>query len=577
MQIDKAFLTSKVARRIFFLFIFCALVPMIILAGITFKTVTAQLTEQAMKRLGQECKVKGLEIYNNLMTMDTALGIFAASVKEDQAPGLPGPDTGAPKPFRTLGVIGGEHPSEGSAPETLEGLFELTVEELHHMKLGRSLVFTRQGLGITPRIFMARLVDRDRPQEGVVLGEVEPEFLWGMESEAGFSTDMPLFVIGPEKQVLFSAPEDFKLDRMALKIISDFPVAGSFEYDFREEHYLTGYWTLFLKYHFFVPGWTIAMSQSRARVLEPVAHFKTFFFLFALLTFLVVSLLSVTLIRRNLVPIETLRKGTQQIADGEFGIEVDIQSGDEFESLGDSFNEMSRKLKEGRSLLVQSAKMGAVGQMAAGVVHEIGQPLTSISGLIDLLKILKPSEETKKHLDLMKSEMDRLMVIISRFKTFARVSEEKMIPLSVNQVVEAATALLVHQMEMKHIDCVVDKTKDLPSIMGDQNSLQQVLINLMINAIDALEEKRDGPRTVHVSTSLDVDKVILRIADNGPGIPEAIQERIFDPFFTTKKEGKGSGLGLAIIGSILHHHRAHVSVESEVGSGTTFVITFPVP
>jgi signal transduction histidine kinase len=190
---------------------------------------------------------------------------------------------------------------------------------------------------------------------------------------------------------------------------------------------------------------------------------------------------------------------------------------------------------------------------------------------------LKPSEETKKHLDLMKSEMDRLMQIISRFKTFARVSEEKMIPLSVNQVVEAATALLVHQMEMKHIDCVVDKTKDLPSIMGDQNSLQQVLINLMINAIDALEEKRDGPRTVHVSTSLDGDKVILRIADNGPGIPEEIQERIFDPFFTTKKEGKGSGLGLAIIGSILHHHRAYVSVESEVGSGTTFVITFPVP
>jgi len=577
MQIDKAFLTSKVARRVFFLFIICAIVPLAILAGITFKTVTAQLTEQAIKRLSQECKLKGLEIYNNLMAMDTALDIFAVSVKENRGTDLPGPETGAAKPFRTLRVIGGGHPNEGSAPETLQGLFEPTVEELNHMKLGRSLVFTRQGPGTKVRIFMARLIDRDRPQEGVALGEIEPGFLWGMESDADFVADMPLFVIGPKNQILFSALRDFKLDPMALDIISDFPVAGSFEYPFGKERYLTGYWTLFLKYHFFVPGWTIVMSESRARVLEPVSHFKTFFYLFALLTFLVVCLLSVTLIRKNLVPIETLRKGTQQIADGEFGIEVDIRSGDEFETLGQAFNEMSRKLKEGRALLVQSAKMGAVGQMAAGVVHEIGQPLTSISGLIDLLKISNPTEESKKHLDLMKSEMDRLVGIISRFKTFARVSEEKMVPLSLNQVVEGTAALLAHQMEMKHMDCVVDKAQNLPAIMGDQNSLQQVLINLMINAVDALEEKKGGSRTIHVSTSLEGDNVILRIADNGPGIPEEMQERIFDPFFTTKKEGKGTGLGLAIIGSILNQHGAHVSVESEVGSGTTFVITFPVP
>jgi signal transduction histidine kinase len=576
MHIDKAFLTSKVARRIFFLFIFCALLPLTILAAVTFKTVTAQLTEQAIKRLGQECKLKGLEIYNNLMVMDTALGIFISSLDQSADAGFHEPETGAGKPFRTLRVIGGKQRREHGVPERLEGMPELTVEELDHMKMGRGLVISRQSPEGRPRIFMVRLINPRHPQEGVALGEAEPEFLWGVESEADLIADMPLLVIGPGNQILFSAPQDFKLDRMALKIMSDFPVAGSFEYEFGKERYFTGYWTLFLKYHFLVPGWTIVMSESRSRVLEPVAHFKTFFFLFALLTFLVVCLLSVTLIRKNLVPIETLKKGTQQIAEGEFGIEVDIQSGDEFENLGQAFNEMSRKLKEGRALLVQSAKMGAVGQMAAGVVHEIGQPLTSISGLIDLLKILKPTEETKKHLDLMKSEMDRLVGIISRFKTFARVSEEKMVPLSVNQIVDTTTALLVHQMEMKHIDCVVEKAAVLPSIMGDQNSLQQVLINLMINAVDALEEKKERPRTIRVSTSLRGDKVILRIADNGAGIPKEIQERIFDPFFTTKKEGKGTGLGLAIIGSILHQHRAQISMESEVGSGTTFVITFPV-
>jgi len=577
MQIDKAFLTSKVARRIFFLFVFCALLPLVILAGITFKTVTAQLTEQAIKRLSQECKVKGLEIYNNLMVMDTALSLFVSSLKEGASVNLHRPETETRNPFRSLNVIGSSEAKQGNGAEAFQGPFEPTADELNHMKAGRSLVFVRQIDEGRARIFMARLIDPDQPQEGVALGEAEPGFLWGIESEADWIAEMPVFVIGPKNQTLFSVPQDFKLDRMALNIISDFPVAGSFEYEFREERYLTGYWALFLKYHFFTPGWTIVMSQSRSRVLEPVAHFKNFFFLFALLTFLVVCLLSVTLIRKNLVPIETLRKGTQEIADGEFGIEVDIQSGDEFETLGEAFNEMSRKLKEGRALLVQSAKMGAVGQMAAGVVHEIGQPLTSISGLIDLLKILGPSEDAKKHLELMKSEMDRLVGIISRFKTFSRVSEEKMTPLSVNQVVDATTVLLGHQLEMKHIDCVVEKTEVLPNIIADQNSLQQVLINLVINAMDALEEKKEGPRTIRVNTALDGDKVLLRIADNGAGIPEEIQERIFDPFFTTKEEGKGTGLGLAIIGSILHQHRAQISVKSEVGVGTTFLIAFPIP
>ena len=162
-------------------------------------------------------------------------------------------------------------------------------------------------------------------------------------------------------------------------------MAGIIEYNFKGEKYLVGYWRLYLKYQFFTPGWTIVMNQSRKDVLAPVAYFKKFFFLFVLLTFLVVCLLSVALIRKSLVPIETLRKGTERIANGDFGTEVDIRSGDEFESLGRDFNEMSRKLKEGRAMLVQSAKMGAVGQMASGVVHEIGQPLTSISGLIDIL------------------------------------------------------------------------------------------------------------------------------------------------------------------------------------------------
>jgi len=317
------------------------------------------------------------------------------------------------------------------------------------------------------------------------------------------------------------------------------------------------------------------MSQARSTVLAPVAYFKKFFFLFAVLTFLVVCLLSVVLIRKSLIPIETLRKGTGQIANGEFGIEVDIRSGDEFENLGRDFNEMSRKLKEGREMLVQSAKMGAVGQMAAGVVHEIGQPLTSISGLIDIFGLGKPSDADKRRLDLMKKEMERLTTIVSRFKNFARVSEHTMKPLSLNEVVEATYALLEHQLQMKRVYCNLEKQGDLPPILGDRNSLQQVFINLIINSMDALEGKKDEKPTVTVRTYSQNGKVCVEVKDNGSGIPKEIQEKIFDPFFTTKGPERGTGLGLAIISSILHQHHANISLESEVGKGTQFKVSFP--
>ncbi len=148
-------------------------------------------------------------------------------------------------------------------------------------------------------------------------------------------------------------------------------------------------------------------------------------------------------------------------------------------------------------------------------------------------------------------------------------------PLSVNEVVEATYALLEHQLQMKRVYCNVEKQEALPSILGDRNSLQQVLINLIIHAMDALEGKKDEKPTVTVRTYSENGKVCVEVKDNGSGIPKDIQEKIFDPFFTTKGPEKGTGLGLAIIASILHQHRAGILLESEVGKGTQFKVSFP--
>lgn len=579
MQIDRAFLTSKVARRIFLLFFLCALIPLVILAVLTSRSVDSQLSEQAIKRLNQNCKVKGLEIYNNLRALETELRMFGSSVSGQSGIQYRPSQYGVTRGLRGSGftklvVLNEEFKKEYLRDGFPDG-FKITPEELDHMRTGRSLLLVRQQENDPPRIFMAGLMSTGQPQETLVLGEVAPNYLWGMETEDDLISDIPILVLGPKSEILLSLPRDHPIDRAMVNAISTAKGAGTIEYDLKGERYLTGYWMLFLKYHFFTPGWTIVMSQARSTVLAPVAYFKKFFLLFALLTFLVVCLLSVALIRKSLIPIETLRKGTEQIANGEFGIEVDIRSGDEFESLGRDFNEMSRKLEEGRAMLVQSAKMGAVGQMASGVVHEIGQPLTSISGLIDILGLDKPTEAGKRRLDLMKKEMERLTSIISRFKNFARVSEHTMKTLSLNEVVEATYALLEHQIQMKRLYCTVEKQEALPAILGDRNSLQQVFINLIINSMDALEGKKDEKPTITVRTYSENGKVCVEVKDNGSGIPKEIQEKIFDPFFTTKGPEKGTGLGLAIISSILHQHRASVSLESEVGKGTQFKVSFP--
>lgn len=227
-------------------------------------------------------------------------------------------------------------------------------------------------------------------------------------------------------------------------------------------------------------------------------------------------------------------------------------------------------------MLVQSAKMGAVGQMASGVVHEIGQPLTSLSGLIDLLLMKEKGENgARKRLDLMKKEMERLTSIISRFKNFARVSEQTMKALSINEIVDDTYALLEHQIQISGIDCELEKSEGLPYILGEKNSLHQVLTNLVINAMDAVLEKKADHPLILIRTFHEGDQVRLQVKDNGSGIPKEIRERIFDPFFTTKGPEKGTGLGLAIIESILHQHKAKITLDSEKGVGTSFVISFP--
>ena len=230
------------------------------------------------------------------------------------------------------------------------------------------------------------------------------------------------------------------------------------------------------------------MSEARADVFAPMNQFKKTFPYVVLITFCVVLLASVIQIRRSLLPIELLRKGTLKVAEGNFDSEVKIESGDEFEVLAQSFNGMSQKIKEGQALLVHAAKLSAFGQMAAGIVHEVNQPMTSVYGLIQLALTEEQTAGGSKRMERAMGAVKRVMEILSKFRSLARRSEMAMSPVLVNQIIDEAHGLLAHQLEMKRIDCSIQKTENLPVIWGDSNSLQQVLLNLVVNAMDALED-----------------------------------------------------------------------------------------
>jgi two-component system NtrC family sensor kinase len=352
-------------------------------------------------------------------------------------------------------------------------------------------------------------------------------------------------------------------------------MSGKYESVYRKKAHINSYWSLFLKHRFGAPDWIVVLSQNKASVLSPLTRFAMIFVLMILLTLFSIILFSVQAIRKRMVPIGILQDGARRIADEEFGYQVAFASGDEFEVLADSFNEMSRKLKQGQGLLMQAAKMSAFGQMGAGIVHEIGQPLSAISGYAELLKMGVAPDRHQRYLETIHSETQRLAKIVSKFRVFSRSSQDMAERLNLNEVLDSVQDLLEHNLSMKHVRLEMVKDERLPWISGDRDALQQVLLNLMINACDALEEKPEAERQIKIESYAGEGMVHVAVSDNGCGISPENQQSIFDPFFTTKGEDKGTGLGLAVISSIVHRHNGKIQLESVVRQGSRFTVSFP--
>lgn len=344
-KMEYVFLRSKVARRIFFLFIVCALFPLGALAYFSYNQVTEQLQHQADKRLHQASKAAGMSVIERLTFLETDLKIIASRLRTGTAGGLESATREFKERlashFKGITLIG----DEGQIIDSMGAahmLPPLSSDEQKHVYKGKTLVKVSPSVERPASVFMAMALDPAQPEKGLLFGEVKPGHLWGPE---GFLSPMTeLFVLNEYGDVLFaSSPNQVPSDELAAALEKS-PAFGRFEWTHENEEHLAGYWTIFMSPQFF-DKWILVHGESKADILEPLATFKKIFQLVVVLSFLVVGLLSLNQIRRNLVPIELLKDATRRVAERDFSEPVRIESDDEFKELGSSFNEMADNLE----------------------------------------------------------------------------------------------------------------------------------------------------------------------------------------------------------------------------------------
>ena len=306
-------------------------------------------------------------------------------------------------------------------------------------------------------------------------------------------------------------------------------------------------------------------------------------------------------------PLKHLNAATEHLADGKLGFQISASSKDELGDLARSFNTMSRQLhaaneevvswartleqrveqktqelQTAHSQMLHAETMVSIGKMAAVVAHEINNPL---SGILTYAKLLrkwlvqgettgKRRQESEECLDLIARESRRCGELVKNLLAFSRAAPMNPTASDLNTVVDQLVKLVAHRLEITGIQLQLDLAADLPPVYCDAAQVEQVLLALVTNAVDAMP--RGGNLWLRTRFLSGSGQAEIQVRDDGAGIPREILPRIFEPFMTTKESGQGVGLGLAISHSIVEAHRGTISVQSEVGRGTTFTVTLPV-
>lgn len=324
---------------------------------------------------------------------------------------------------------------------------------------------------------------------------------------------------------------------------------------------------------------TLAMGFSLAKMNEQVQAIARNAIIAAGVLILLNSLMTAIYVESLLRPLLQLLGSMRRAAAGDLRARASERGGGEVTEVGRAFNRMMDELEEARerekirtSHLAHMEKMAAVGTLAAGVAHEVNNPLGGILTCIENIRA-NPRDEVMRarYLDLMQDGLERIGKTVANLLDFSRQREIRPEPTSINHNLRHAAELTSYQLRKAGVEIVWDLDADEPVVMADHFQMEQLFLNLYLNALQAMP---DGG-TITLRTRIKDGFVIAEVQDTGVGMSRDVQERIFDPFFTTRETGKGTGLGLTVSDAIVAAHGGVMTVDSAPGRGSTFRVSLP--
>lgn len=340
-----------------------------------------------------------------------------------------------------------------------------------------------------------------------------------------------------------------------------------------------------------LPGFRYVLLSSYEQRLQAQADTRRALIVVSLLGILLGSVVVWMLVRRIVSPLRELRDTAEAVGHGDFQKRIERYSNDECGDLAQAFNQMTENLRNSRAelektvvslkaaqaQLVQGEKLSAVGRFVAGVAHELNNPLTAVIGFSDLLLLNNPQgdEKTRRQLTLISKSAQRCHKIVQNLLGFARQHSPERKLVKINTVVEDVIDFMAFDLSETDSKLMMNLGQELPLILADSHQIQQVLVNIISNASQALHGyRKDG--VIIVRTKQTGRVIQIEVEDNGPGISLENLAKIFEPFFTTKSVARGTGLGLSLSYGIVQEHGGYIYVQSQVGLGTTFTVELPV-
>lgn len=342
----------------------------------------------------------------------------------------------------------------------------------------------------------------------------------------------------------------------------------------------------------------VAILQQMSFVEEEIKKAKWTIFI-TIVVLISGTVVLVLLITRKWItlPISQLMDGIKEMAKGQLNTRIDMKKGGEISELGQAFNQMAVDLKKAQEKMIQEAetklelernlrqseKLATIGQLASELAHEIGTPLNIISGRVELTqRRLEDKETTQKNLDIIAKQTEKITKIIQQLLGFVRKKRPEQTPLNTVAVLESTLDFLDQKIEKQKVQVLKNFMGNLPAVKGDADQLQQVFLNLILNALQAMPEGGSLHLSVaskRISRESLEDRqrqyIEMHVEDTGVGMEKEVMENIFNPFFTTKTNEKGTGLGLTVSQGIIQDHDGWIEVESEVGKGSLFKIYLP--